>query len=279
MTVEELRNIIKTNSKTDQSDRYADAFLSFVLDCPRSDLDPKANVSDKEAKIAMEVSSDWLKAVALGYERGKWRFHDMPLYIEKGVIPPTFIGELLVDAAIDRFKDKDTVLEIGTGCGNIAIALAKNTGAKLTATDITDESLALAKKNARLNDVEIEFIKSDMFKSVKHKYNAIISNPPAATSELLDELEQSGKLQMPRSSRDAGSDGMYFHRIIVANCKDHLKENGVLALAIAYDRLADPIENLIIKDASFKTCNVELLWTTTKKRRAIFAPVKGEKSV
>ena len=77
---------------------------------------------------------------------------------------------------------------------------------------------------------------------------------------------------MPRVSRDGGSDGLHFYRIIIANSQDHMNERGVLALMIAYEQLADNIENLVIQNAAFDRTAIEFVKDTKDKKRSLFVP-------
>ena len=265
MQIGELKRILN-------NDKYADAILSAVLDAPRTQIKATDFISDKDAKICKEISKDWRKALPIAQDRGKWRFYDMPFFVSKDVHVPIFFIESLVDATINHLKDKKSMLELGTGSGCVAIAIAKHTGAQMTATDVTPEAIKMAELNAKLNNVDIQFIQSDMFKNIKDRYDAIISNPPCSTTSLVDELEQAGSLNRPRVSCDGGKDGLHFYRIIVANSKDYLKENGVLALMLGYDHIVNNVHDLVIKNASFKTEEIELLKDVNDKKRVLLAP-------
>jgi len=76
MTIEELRQKIGSKS-------YADAIISAVLDCPRTQYNSNDNVSSKDAVICQAIAKDWQIGRALAYERGKWRYLDLPIYITK----------------------------------------------------------------------------------------------------------------------------------------------------------------------------------------------------
>lgn len=230
--------IAKLKQKLRKPD-YADAIISAVLDIPRTQFSNTDEISPENAKLCMEVAR---VGRDLAYKRGHWRFMDLPLTITKDVIVPAFDSEDLVKSVIDT--KPDSVLDIGTGCGAIAIAIAKSTKAKVIATDICSKILYIAKKNAKMNKVAVEFWQSDMFKQVTGRFNLIVSNPPASPSGKLDELETKGKLAMPRASRDGGEDGLKFIREIIINAKDYLTENGLLALQASY--APDTIKELLV---------------------------------
>ena len=114
------------------------------------------------------------------YVLRKTTFMDLEFKVNSSVLIPRPETEELVRLMLKEDLDGKEILDIGTGSGCIAISLAKNLpNAKVTALDISEEALEVAKENARLNNVNIEFINTDIFsyKSEK-KYDVIVSNPP-----------------------------------------------------------------------------------------------------
>lgn len=93
------------------------------------------------------------------------------------------------------FKSRENILELGTGCGIIAITCAKK-GAQVVATDISKQALRCAQNNAKANAVEIKFVKSDLFEKVSGRFDKIIFNAPYLPCDrksLLDKTECGGK--------------------------------------------------------------------------------------
>lgn len=119
----------------------------------------------------------------------KIEFFGIEIYLCENVYEPSEDTELLAKTILEHCNVKNkTVLEIGTGTGAIAILLAKN-GAKVTATDITTEAIKCAQKNAKINNVKIEFLKGNLFDPVKNrKFDIIIFNPPYLPEEEYDYL-------------------------------------------------------------------------------------------
>ncbi len=117
------------------------------------------------------------------YVLGKTNFMDLEFKVNSSVLIPRPETEELVRLMLKEDLDGKEILDIGTGSGCIAISLAKNPpNAKVTALDISSDALKVAKENAKLNNVSIEFINADIFeyKSDK-KYDVIVSNPPYVT--------------------------------------------------------------------------------------------------
>ena len=191
------------------------------------------------------------------YILNKAYFCGLPLYVNENVLIPRFDTEVLVEEVLKiSKKDKSKrILDICTGSGAIAIALKKLGGfERVDALDISDKALEVAKRNANELDLDINFLKSDMFSSLtcENKYDIIVSNPPYIQSDVVDTLESEVKDFEPRLALDGDVDGMKFYKIIAENYEDYLADNGVLALEIGYDE-ADDIralfegKNVVIK--------------------------------
>ena len=191
------------------------------------------------------------------YILNKAYFCGLPFYVNENVLIPRFDTEVLVEEVLKiSKKDKSKrILDICTGSGAIAIALKKLGGfERVDALDISDKALEVAKRNANELDLEINFLKSDMFSSLtcENKYDIIVSNPPYIQSDVVDTLESEVKDFEPRLALDGDADGMKFYKIIAKNYEKYLADNGVLAFEIGYDE-ADDIralfegKNVVIK--------------------------------
>ena len=117
------------------------------------------------------------------YVLGKTTFMDLEFKVNSSVLIPRPETEELVRLMLKEELEGKEILDIGTGSGCIAISLAKNLpNAKVTALDISDEALEVAKENTGLNNVSIEFIHADIFEyQSDKKYDIIVSNPPYIT--------------------------------------------------------------------------------------------------
>ena len=117
------------------------------------------------------------------YILGKTNFMDLVFKVNSSVLIPRPETEELVRLMLKKDFDGKEILDIGTGSGCIAISLAKNLpNSKVSAMDISIDALEVAKENAKLNNVSIEFIHADIFEyQSDKKYDVIVSNPPYVT--------------------------------------------------------------------------------------------------
>ena len=170
------------------------------------------------------------------------------------VTPATFIPrpetERLVEVAVEIIKgghfSQPYILDWGTGCGAIAICLAKElSGAHIIATDISKEALECAKQNARLHKVSIALIKSRDLGCFKEGYlHFIVSNPPYIRTATLNKLAPEIKDYEPRYALDGGPDGLKYISYLINQCPRYIRKGGWLIMEIGYDQKED-IERLI----------------------------------
>ena len=202
------------------------------------------------------------------YIIGNVDFYGNLVEVNKDVLIPRFETELLVEYTIkyikDIFKEKETsnlnILDIGTGSGCIAITLKKELNSNLTAIDISDKALKLATKNSISNNVEIEFINSNIFSNVKDKYDIIISNPPYIRED--EEIESIVKNNEPHLALYAKEEGLYFYKNILKEASNYLNNKFLIAFEIGQEqgsqikelanKYLDNIEVIIKKDYSNK---------------------------
>jgi release factor glutamine methyltransferase len=139
------------------------------------------------------------------------------------------------------FKRTPSVLEIGTGSGAIAIALAKERkDIFLVATDISRDALILAKENAKSAAVldRIDFVNGDVFGPLRPSkerniFDLILSNPPYITRGRISNLPKEVKDHEPIIALDGGEDGLAFYRRIIPEAPSYLRERGWLLLEVA----------------------------------------------
>ena len=180
------------------------------------------------------------------YIIGNVNFYGNIINVNKNVLIPRFETELLVEKTIKLIKkkfDKNIdILDIGTGSGCIAISLKKELNAYITGIDISSEALELAKENAILNNVEINFYESNLFNNITSSFDIIISNPPYISYD--EDIMDIVKNNEPHLALYAANNGLYFYEEILKNISNHLNKNYLIAFEIGYKQYKD-IENII----------------------------------
>lgn len=259
MRLKELLNVgIQTlrEKKIEDSDMKAKVLLEFLLKQDRNYL--LVN-SDKEiSKQDENKYKKWIRELSEGrplqYITNHQEFMGIDFYVDENVLIPQPDTEILVEEALKEINKKILeenctvrILDLCTGSGVIAISLAKflqkkeNHGIqfKIYATDISQEALKVAEKNARQHNVSIHFILSNMFeniqKFVKEGFDIIISNPPYIETKTIHNLSREVQHE-PHLALDGGKDGLVFYRIIAGNSKQFLKEAGILLIEIGYQQ-------------------------------------------
>ena len=170
------------------------------------------------------------------YIIGQADFYGMQLKVDERVLIPRPETEELVDLILAENPDMNlSVLDIGTGSGAIALALAKNRSAwSVTAADISQEALDVASENAKNQKFNIFFKKSDCFAEISEKYDIIVSNPPYISREDESEVGLNVLYSEPHLALFADEDGLAIYRRIAEDAKDYLKDGGKIYLEIGY---------------------------------------------
>jgi release factor glutamine methyltransferase len=222
--------------------------------------------------------------VPVSYITKKKEFYGLQFYVDENVLIPRPDTERIIDVVVEFAKDnyglkeEDTpisILDLCTGSGCIAVSIAKTIkNAVVTATDISEQALKIAKKNAVKNEVsnKISFILSDMFKSVpKKKFDVIISNPPYIETSVIPRLQKEIVKHEPRIALDGGEDGLRFYRIIAAKVKEFLKPlGGVLFLEIG-DKQADSVRQVLVNEGGFGYENLSVKQDYGNRNRVVAA--------
>lgn len=204
----------------------------------QSDID-YLNKYIKENNLDDDYYNKCLKELATGkpiqYIIGNVNFYGNIIKVNENVLIPRFETELLVDLTIKKIKEyfsnkQIDILDIGTGSGCIAITLKKEINSNMDAIDISKEALSLAKENAKLNNVEVNFMNKDMSTYKEKKYDVIISNPPYISYD--EEIMDIVKNNEPHIALYAEDNGLYFYKKIIENIKHITKDKYLICLEI-----------------------------------------------
>ncbi len=206
------------------------------------------------------------QGVPVQYIVGEVDFYGNIFKVNKNVLIPRFETEGLVEETVKLLKNKDnlSVVDVGTGSGCIAITLKKLLNCEVDAVDISEEALEVAKENALLNNVSVNFIKSDLLTNLNKQYDCIISNPPYISYD--EEIEDIVKNNEPHLALYALDNGLYCYYEIIKTAKNHLKKNGIIAFEIGYKQASD-IKNMALK---YFDCEVIIKKDLSNKDRYVF---------
>lgn len=166
------------------------------------------------------------------YLIGNVEFYNTIIKVDENVLIPRFETELLVEKAIKFIKSKHykTIIDLCTGSGAIAITLQKNLKVSVSACDISEEALKIAKINSKDNDTEIEFFKLDILNELPNKkYDCIISNPPYVR---VDEYTTPNTKYEPQIALYAKDNGLEFYKRIISTASNYLNEFGSIIFEI-----------------------------------------------
>ncbi|MBS1536982.1 MAG: peptide chain release factor N(5)-glutamine methyltransferase [Bacteroidetes bacterium] len=231
--------------------------LCEVLKCSRIQLyvQYEKPLTDKELSDLKLMISKRVQREPLQYIIGKTEFYGLPFFVNASVLIPRPETEILVQKTIHYIqtlseKSNLSIIDIGTGSGCIAICLAKHLMRnRIVGIDISESALKVARQNATTNEVNVEFIRRDIFKELKVKqpFDIIISNPPYISSEDMQELEPELLNYEPKIALTDSSDGFEFYRRFVKIFKDILSIGGTFFLEFGFGQ-SDKILELFTCD-------------------------------
>ena len=224
-----LQNIAKGADEAD-----IDWLLVEVTGKKRSELQSLKTLTKTEFDNAEAIAKRMSDGTPLQYALGYCEFYGIKIAVNKNVLIPRPETEELVEKAIATIKEKQTqcdVLDLCTGSGAIAVAIAKNTNAKVSACDVSVGAIDVALANSLNTGVRVDFSKGDMWGAVASKaFDVIVSNPPYIPTSDVQKLDSKVKDFEPQLALDGDSDGLKFYRIIANKLDEHLKDDGVLLL-------------------------------------------------
>ena len=229
----------------------SELLLSKILKKSREkviiDLDQKIsliNISRFNDYINRRSSSE-----PIAYILKEKEFWSKSFDIEKNTLIPRPETELMVEKLVKIFKNKRlNVVDIGTGSGCILISLLSEIkNSKGLGIDVSQQSILIAKKNAKKHKVEtkIKFSRKTLTMLCHNKFDLVVSNPPYIKTKDLKNLQDDIKYFEPKLALDGGIDGLDVIKKVIYKTKEILKKNGVLALEIGNNQYKKVSEILI----------------------------------
>ena len=233
----------------------AELLLRSVLGQSRSQLllNLQAEISLEKEKEYQNLIEKRSARIPLQYLTGKVEFYNIELRCDKRALIPRPETEILIETVLDKLSNfhSPKILDIGTGTGNIAIALARNLpDSHITSVDISQDALDLAASNARLNGVEkqINLIQGDILDSVFIRtfglFDCVISNPPYEATADKETLQPEVAKYEPAIAIFTGDAPLIFYKTIVSNISYILNVQGLLAFEVGLGQ-AGKIQDLM----------------------------------
>ncbi len=243
-------------------------------------LNPLELLNHLNDEVSIETANKFKKEIIslkdgkpLQYVIGNVNFYGNKFKINEDVLIPRYETEELVENTIKYikqiFKNKNEIhiLDIGCGSGVIGLTLKdKIPNAKVDLLDISASAINVAKENARLLNLDVSFINSDVFENVFDKYDVIISNPPYIKNN--EEIDEIVKNNEPSLALYGGDDGLDIYRKITKDINKYLNPTYIVAFEIGYMQ-KEAVEHLLKQNLNPKY--VEAKKDLSKRDRMVFA--------
>ena len=239
----------------------AEWIFAIVLGIPKSAVASSERIiKAPQAKEIIRIADERLTGRPLWYIIGDTDFCGYKIKVDERVLIPRPETEELAMMVVQAAEEGQAVLDLCTGSGAIAIAVAKETEkynrkVKVTAIDISAEALELAKENAEINGADILLLQSDLFSRLRGRYDIIVSNPPYIPSKDIENLQTEVKDHEPMLALDGGEDGLDFYRRIAADAPKYLGRGGMLIMEVGIGEAEKVVKlfkssaySMIIKD-------------------------------
>jgi len=250
--ISELSSIYKMDELNSIFNLLSEEYLKI----PRSKilLADEIDLADEKQTLFINALKRLKTHEPIQYVLGKTSFMDLEFKVNSSVLIPRPETEELVRLMLKEDLDGKEILDIGTGSGCIAISLAKNLpNSKITALDISKDALEVAKENAKLNNVSIDFINADIFKHESNKkFDVIVSNPPYVTESEKALMKQNVLDFEPELALFVeDSNYLKYYKQIVKFSKKNLFKNGKLFLE-TNEGFKNEIKKLLHKNMFYK---------------------------
>lgn len=237
----------------------AEILLAQARNCQRIQLYTQFEepLSDAVRAQMRDLVQRRAKHEPVAYLVGQREFFSLSFRVTRDVLIPRPDTETLVMEVLDAIKGRNEprVLDLCTGSGCVAIAVAKNNkNVQVTASDLSAAAIAIARENSERHCVtdRVKLWESDLFASIPSdlKFDVIASNPPYVPSAEIDQLDPEVSQHEPRSALDGGPDGLAILRKIIDEAPSRLMPGGLLLLEFTPEQ-AEALESLTVKDGRY----------------------------
>lgn len=259
MTIKEAitKGMIMLKSNNIESPKLKSRLLlQYVLDEPRQYIivyDKKEITKKQQWEYFINIEK-LTKGIPLQHITHRQEFMKMDFFVDENTLIPRPDTEILVEEVIKIAKQKynPKILDLCTGSGAIAISLKKYVpNSEIIGIDISEKAIEVANKNANKLNVDVKFIKSDLFEKLnKEKFDIIVSNPPYIKKEEIKKLSKEVQKE-PEIALDGGIDGLDFYRKITSQAIEYLKTESFLCFEIGYNQKND-VMKIIEEQQNYK---------------------------
>ena len=247
----------------------AEILMSQVLELSRIEL--YTNFEKVVAKAQLDRLHELVKRAGenepVAYLISRTEFYSLKIEVNRSCLIPRPETELLVERAIEFLRTRggqQFVCDLCTGSGCIAVAIAKNhAGAKITATDICDEALAVAAVNVEKHNLkdQVKLLRGDLFDPVVpqldvEKFDLIVCNPPYVSTGEFEQLDKNVKDYEPQLALLAGVDGLDVYKRICEKIGEFLKDDGAVIMEVGY-RQGPAVKELLEQTDGFAEITIE----------------------
>ncbi|TAK24545.1 MAG: peptide chain release factor N(5)-glutamine methyltransferase [Chloroflexota bacterium] len=231
---------------------------------------PKPRRTEFEALLARHANGE-----PIAYILGVREFYGLTFVVRPGVLIPRPETELLVEETIafarQRGLAQPRIIEVGTGSGAVAIALAHALPAAIiSAVEIDEAAVQIARENVVRHHVgdRVTIRRGDLLHGIGGDWDAVIGNLPYIPSQAVDALDRGVRDWEPRIALDGGDDGLSPHRRLLAQAPSHLAAGGMVMLEVADDR--GPLAREVFRSA-LPGATIDLLQDVFGRDRAVRA--------
>ena len=233
-----LKNTKKRFLSCGIEEEEAEWIFSLCLDIPKSAISTtEMFLKQSKAKEIIKIADERLTGRPLWYIIGDADFCGYKIKVDERVLIPRPETEEMAMMVVGMAEEGNNILDLCTGSGAIAIAVYKELEkagkkCKVTATDISEDALALAKENAEENGADVLFVQSDLFERIRGRFDIIVTNPPYIPTKEIKKLQKEVRKYEPHLALDGGEDGLDYYRRIAEEAKKYIVRGGTLVMEV-----------------------------------------------
>jgi release factor glutamine methyltransferase len=249
-----IRDIIAGAEKAERTDALV--ILSFVLRVGKEEIlaHPDRVVGEEEGLTVARLLGERRMGRPLAYISRSREFFSEAFYVDERVLIPRPETEILIEEALKMGENRRgalSIVDMGTGSGNIAVIMAKRLGARIVAVDVSHDALLVARRNVEaLGETErVELACSDLFAGLRtaKRFDMVLANLPYVGNEEWPELEATVRDYEPRLALDGGTGGLEIYRRFLLELPGVLRSDGVVLCEVGGEKQARLLGGLMEK--------------------------------